>query len=70
MQQHNPQHLASAFTDDEVRTASPERRAWLFRVLALAHTTGAPVELAKRAVEEADKAERLRQQAQALEGGA
>lgn len=51
----NPQHLAAAFSDEEVRTAGPERRLWLLRVLALAHQTNAPVLLARQAVEEVDR---------------
>lgn len=45
----------SAFTDEEIRTAPPERKAWILRVLDLAQTTGASIELARQAVEEADR---------------
>lgn len=46
------QQLASAFSRDEVRSIKLE---WIWRVWDLAQATGAPVELARQAVEQADQ---------------
>jgi hypothetical protein len=49
------ENLDSEFSFEEVRNASPERRAWYLRILALAQATGSSVKLARQAVEAADQ---------------
>ena len=51
----NAQHLSSIFTPEQVRQATPDERARMIRILALAQETGAPIELARQAVDLADQ---------------
>ena len=47
--------LGSIFTAEQVRTANQAERERMIRILALAHETGASVELARQAIDEADR---------------
>lgn len=58
---HSGHHGPNPFTEDEMFRGPLERRKWIERVMRLANSTGATFELAKRAVEEADRQARERE---------